>query len=250
MHFAPSVRNQRVEVPWRPVPSKGTHWHHDPGVSMKTLLLASTIFLSVSGTAFAADSVTFEPGPAAVPAGFVWTGGYVGLHGGYAWMNSKVNVDSDPAADVDGLNGGLLGVHAGYNWQFNGNFVGGVEVDVEHAWTKKDILFFNELFARGGTDWQGSARLRAGYAVDRTMVFVTGGVAFANASVEMPIFNYDESRTFVGWTAGAGIEHALSDNWIASLEYRYNDFGSKSFPQGVKVDLHQQTVRAGISYKF
>jgi len=217
---------------------------------MKTLLLASTILLSISTVAFAADAVTFGAAPAAPPAGFVWSGGYVGLHGGYAWTNSKVNVDSDPAADVDGLNGGLLGVHAGYNWQLDGNFVGGIEVDVEHAWTKKDILFFNELFARGGTDWQGSARLRAGYAIDRTMVFVTGGVALANASVEMPIFDYNESRTFVGWTLGAGIDHALSDNWIASLEYRYNDFGSKSFPQGVKVDLNQQTVRAGISYKF
>lgn len=220
------------------------------GFFMKTLVLASTILLSVSSVAFAADTVTSGPAPAAPPADFVWTGGYVGLHSGYAWTNSKVNVDSDPVADVDGLNGGLLGVHAGYNWQFDGNFVGGIEVDVEHAWTKKDILFFNELFARGGTDWQGSARLRAGYAIDRTMIFVTGGVALANASVEMPIFDYNESRTFAGWTLGAGIDHALSDNWIASLEYRYNDFGSKSFPQGVKVDLNQQTVRAGISYKF
>jgi outer membrane immunogenic protein len=220
------------------------------GAFMRTILLSSTILFALSGAAFAADAVAFEPAPAAPPAGFVWTGGYVGLHGGYAWTNGKVNVDSDPTVDVDGLNGGLLGVHAGYNWQFNDHFVGGVEFDVEHAWTKKDVEFFNNLSARGGTDWQGSARLRAGYAMDRTMVFVTGGVAFANATVEMPDFNYDESRTFVGWTVGAGIEHAITDNWVASLEYRYNDFGSKSFPQGVKVDLDQHTVRAGISYKF
>lgn len=218
---------------------------------MKTILLASTILFAATGTVLAADAIAYEASPQTAPAGFVWTGGYVGLHGGYAWTSGTVKVDYDTPYDVDGFDGGLLGAHAGYNWQFGGNFVGGIEGDVEYAWTKQDLLFFGTFPAEAGTKWQGSARLRAGYAMDRTLLYATGGVAFANAFVKMPIaFNYDESETFVGWTVGAGVEHAFTDNWIGRLEYRYANFGSKDFSEGVKIDLVQHTVRAGISYKF
>ena len=229
---------------------------HSRGLFMKTFLLASTVLFIAAGSTFAADVVAYEP--AAAPAGFVWTGGYVGLHGGYAWLNGVVNVDSDAPFDVEGFDNGVLGVHAGYNWQLNGSFVAGIEADIEHAWTTRDLLFtFNapdfppvDIPAEAGTNWQGSARLRAGYAMDRTLLFATGGVAFANAFVKMPEFAYDESKTFIGWTVGAGIENAFTDNWVGRLEYRYADFGSETFPQGVKIDLNEHTVRAGISYKF
>ena len=33
--------------------------------------------------------------------------------------------------------------------------------------------------------------------------------------------------TQVGWTAGAGLEYALTDNWSVRAEYDYLGFGSK-----------------------
>ncbi|MDR7221713.1 porin family protein [Aminobacter aminovorans] len=224
---------------------------------MKTVLLASTFLLAVAGSAFAADVVAHEPAPAAAPAGFVWTGGYVGLHGGYAWLNGTVDVaTAERPFDIDGFDNGLLGVHAGYNWQLNGNFVAGVEADISHTWTKRDLVVRvsvpdflpMDIPVEAGTNWQGSARLRVGYAMDRTLIFATGGVGFANTYVKMQA--YDESKTFLGWTAGAGIEHAFTDNWIGRFEYRYADFGSEAFPGGINIDLKEHTVRAGISYKF
>lgn len=224
---------------------------------MKKVLLASTFLLAAAGNAFAADAVVHEPAPDTAPAGFVWTGGYVGLHGGYAWLNGAVDVaTAERPFDIDGFDNGLLGVHAGYNWQLGGGFVGGIEADISHAWTRRDLLVTvsvpdfppMDIPVEAGTNWQGSARLRAGYAMDRTLFFATGGVGFANTYVKMQA--YDESKTFLGWTVGAGIEHAFTDNWIGRLEYRYADFGSQTFPGDIKIGLNEHTVRAGISYKF
>ncbi|WP_367142381.1 outer membrane protein [Mesorhizobium sp.] len=64
------------------------------------------------------------------------------------------------------------------------------------------------------------------------------------------------TKANVGWTLGAGIEHAFTDRWIARAEYRYSDFGSQQlsvaagFPTETKVDLQTHDIRVGLSYKF
>ncbi|EFG9153021.1 porin family protein, partial [Escherichia coli] len=102
----------------------------------------------------------------------------------------------------------------------------------------------------------GAARLRAGYAFDRFLPYVAGGVAFADMDHTLvgPLEAYRFSDTYTGWTIGAGLEYALTDNVILRSEYRYTDFGSADFavPTGEenKVDLKSHDVRLGISYKF
>ena len=72
----------------------------------------------------------------------------------------------------------------------------------------------------------GSARLKAGFAMDRWMPFVTGGVAFAkyDASFEEES-NPTETPRFgdgalFGYTVGAGINYAIHNNFILGLEWR------------------------------
>ena len=36
-----------------------------------------------------------------------------------------------------------------------------------------------------------------------------------------------KSLSHIGWTAGVGIEHALTGNWTAKYEYSYVDLGSQ-----------------------
>ncbi|MET2825807.1 outer membrane protein [Mesorhizobium shangrilense] len=220
---------------------------------MKTILLASTFLLAASGAALAADAVLTERIPEPAPAAFTWTGAYIGVQGGYAWTHGQLDINQETYFDGN-LNGALLGAHAGYNWQPGDNFVGGIEVDVEHVWNTRDFVGGDgvETHVAGdiGTDWQGSARLRGGYAVERTLFFATGGVAMAHGFLNLPGPDYHQSKTFVGWTAGAGIEHAFTDHWTGRLEYRYADFGSQSFPQDVVFGFKQHSLRAGISYKF
>ncbi|OQM74445.1 hypothetical protein BFN67_21985 [Pseudaminobacter manganicus] len=217
---------------------------------MKLLLGASAIaLLSLSTASYAADVVDQEPSvPEAVYVdAFSWTGAYIGINGGYAWTKGDFSAGG-ASADED-FNGGLLGARLGYNWQMGNDFVGGIEVDVDHVWNENDYVF-GGADVEAGSDWQGSARLRLGYAIDRTLLFATGGVAITNAYVKVPALGFDESKTFTGWTVGAGIEHAFTDNWLGSIEYRYADFGSETIGDVVDVDLKQSTVRVGLAYKF
>ena len=74
--------------------------------------------------------------------------------------------------------------------------------------------------------------------------------------------HFQEKTEHVGWTAGAGIEHAFTPNWIFGLEYNYVDLGQEKYgghqlQNGVNaggpeyfVDLKFSTVLARLSYKF
>ena len=71
------------------------------------------------------------------------------------------------------------------------------------------------------------------------------------------------SAVKVGWTAGAGIDYAVSKNWILSIEYLHIDLGN-IHASGVITDtgapinsslnfsskLQSDIVRAGLAYKF
>jgi outer membrane immunogenic protein len=235
---------------------------------MRKLLLATAAAILLSTPTLAADLAPMpaEPvAPAYLP--FTWTGFYVGVHAGYAWGDEDDDLDDqfrdvrDDAAsfDVDGFFGGA---HAGYNVQF-GSLVIGVEGDVDFSAADGD----NDFSAFGGditgdlsleANWQASLRARAGFAIDRALVYATGGVAFANADLEFEgdfdgPFSFSDDQTFTGWTIGLGVEYAFTDNLIGRLEARYTDFGDQDFDleEGtVNVDWTQTSVMAGVSYKF
>jgi outer membrane immunogenic protein len=212
---------------------------------MKKFLLASVAAALFSAPAFAADAIIYEPTPTApmAPVVFDWTGVYVGVQGGYAWTQLGDGADLD-------LDGGQLGVHAGANWQ-TGSFVYGVEADVDYNWNDTDfVVIGTPAFGTFELDWQGSVRLRAGYAIDRTLLFVTGGVAAGRIEGTLTDAAGDffrEEHTEVGYTVGAGIEHAFTNELTGRVEYRYTDFGD-FHDSGVGVDQH--AVKVGLSYRF
>lgn len=212
-------------------------------MKMIQLVAASAIALLSSVSAYAADMV------APSQPVYSWAGGYVGIQGGYGWTDAKFT--EGPFAEKENFNGGLLGVHAGYNFQ-SGAFVYGLEGDVSYNWNKTDIF---DGFMNARADWQGSLRLRAGYALDRVLIYGTGGVAIANGVVKYPGFpiNVQSNKTFTGFTVGAGAEYAFAENWTARLEYRYTDFGKQNVGLiigDIDAKLKQQSVLVGVSYKF
>ena len=152
---------------------------------------------------------------------------------------------------VDGFVGGA---HAGYNYQIN-QLVLGAEGDIDYT-DLKGSQRFNVGGASTGTlglksDWQGLARLRAGYAIDSLLLYATGGLAVGNA--KLSIGPWDDSNTHLGWTVGAGAEYAITPNWIGRLEVRYTNFQKKTYdtPDGqAKTGWDQTTATAGVSYKF
>lgn len=213
-------------------------------MKLTQLVAVSAIALFSSASAYAADMV------APSQPVYSWAGGYVGIQGGYGWTSASFG--DDAFRFKENLNGGLFGLHGGYNFQ-NGNFVYGLEGDITYNWNKtgaQDFLAGLEF----GTDWQGTVRARAGYAVDRTLFYGTAGIAFTNSYIKIPMFSgLKQTEAFTGFTVGAGVEHAFADKWTARLEYRYTDFGKREVGgifTGMDAKLKQQSVLAGISYKF
>ncbi|MGB3899201.1 MAG: outer membrane protein [Mesorhizobium sp.] len=206
---------------------------------------AVVLSLGVSA-AFAADAVVsqeYVPAPAA--AVYDWSGPYLGVQLGYG--AGEASADFGPARlslDADGF---VAGGYAGWNFQ-HGNFVYGLETDFNYSDVKKkgNILGVDGEF---GFDWYGSTRARVGLAVDRFLPFATAGVAYAKAYAK-EVGDPKETETYVGWTAGAGLEYAFTDNLIGRAEYRYHDFGSKDWGGGADTKTKLHTFTVGAAYKF
>ncbi len=213
--------------------------------------------LALLATSFAAKAADIPPpiykGVRSVVAYYNWTGFYAGINGGYGFGNSDWEVAGVNVASP-GPDGFLIGGTLGYNWQ-TGSIVWGLEGDIAYADIKGSEVCAAVLTCETKNTWLGTTRLRLGYAFDRFMPYITGGVAFGNVEANVQPLALSASSTRVGWTAGAGIEYAFLGNWTTKLEYLYVDLGS--FDTGftapfaaTNVDLQMHVVRAGLNYKF
>jgi len=231
--------------------------------------------LAASGLSLAAQAADLptqpEPvAPVAIVPPFTWTGFYVGAQLGWGQTSTDytAGAQAPDATDVVRLptiskNGFMGGLFAGYNYQIN-QFVLGAEVDGNFLIAGKERYTAATGDAiTAHTDWLGSARLRAGYAFDRLLIYATGGLAFAspNSTVTGTGYSYGAGNgTRFGWTLGVGAEYAFTDHWIAGLEYRYTSFSSDTYTYPVNhrslgiVGFKQQPsvnqVLARLSYKF
>ncbi|MBA1142232.1 outer membrane protein [Mesorhizobium neociceri] len=199
---------------------------------------------ALSGTAFAADVVSEEP-PAPAPIAELpvasWAGPYAGISAGYGFSGHAKVHDGGPDIKTKGFVGGVFG---GYQWQQE-NFVYGAEADLGYNGVKGDSGGVN---SKGG--FEGSLRARLGYAVTpEILLYGTGGGALKNQKVSVP--GDSDSSTMLGWTAGVGTDIKITDNVFGRVEYRYTDFGSKSFDSvGTKVKESDNRVTFGVGMKF
>ncbi|MBL8567834.1 MAG: porin family protein [Phreatobacter sp.] len=230
---------------------------------MKKFLLAGAAIAALATGAQAAD-LGSPRGPiaaAVVAPVFNWSGVFVGAQIGYGWGRTAVAANTLADSGSYSTNGVTGGVHLGYNWQIN-NIVLGLVTDIEASSLRGSARATNvDYFTR--LNWQGSTRARLGVAVDRVHVYATGGVAYAGLdyraiNIGAPV-GVSASGARFGWTVGAGVEYAITPNWVASLEYRYTDFGRRNVNYAgspvtaitnasFKTTTH--TVRLGVSYLF
>ncbi len=247
---------------------------------MKKSLLAS---VSVSAIVLATNAQAADLGnrpvykaPAFAPAPWSWTGFYVGGNVGAAWRRSSVV--NDPSSLVNWLDGvtdnkktGVIGgVQAGYNWQW-ASLVLGIEGDISFASLDRSVVAPNFLPApfqdtfRSRLDWLATIRGRLGWAVDRWLIYGTGGVAFAELKDELSdpptvlAFTAKPDSTLTGWTAGGGIEYAFTDHWTAKAEYLHVGFSDRTAVVGspraatgyaFRFKDSLDIARVGINYKF
>lgn len=243
---------------------------------MKKVLLSSVALLAFTVGATAADlpSRRFAPAPAAAPMMsaipvFTWTGFYVGVNAGYGWnANDKDSVFGfdGPLFDGKDNDGGFVGGgQLGYNMQF-GSFVAGVEADLQFAdiggrdrYGQVNGTWHN--FGHTGLDYFGTVRARLGLAIDRALVYGTGGFAYGGGDNKRcavgNLLNCDDDDTSTGWTLGAGVEYAVTNNVTVKVEGLYVNLdraGDDSFLNtGVfnnKDDQEFGVLRGGLNFKF
>ena len=215
---------------------------------MKTFLTAAILF-GVSVGAMAADlpprnKAPAPPAPVYVPPAFTWTGFYAGFNGGLSFANFGPSFGSST--------GGLVGAGAGFNYQF-GQFVAGAEVDYDF---NRDGVKGNGTLGptKAWATSVGTLRARAGYAIDRTLLFVTGGYAAATIHEQALLPPTNESHWRNGLAVGGGVEYAITNNVTAKLEDIYTWYGSKTYFSGTAAQndnaQNVNLLRVGLNYKF
>jgi outer membrane immunogenic protein len=237
---------------------------------MKKILIACIGAAAFCGApALAADMAVKAPPPPVVATAYSWTGFYIGGDIGYGWGQSTgvlndgiFNTSPVPyTADPKGIIGGG---YAGYNYEIS-PFVVGVEAD----WQAADVSGSGTGICCGGLSYTmnskissySSLRGRLGFAQDRWLVFATGGWAWGDAKTSYSATGaapfYTNKIDGSGATVGAGFEYAVTNNWLARIEYRHTDFGSHGFENltpcacgenGNRLTLND--IRLGAAYKF
>lgn len=222
------------------------------GILLSTSLLA----IAASTSAYAADAIVAqEPAPVAAVSGFSWDGAYIGGEIGWGWARTKFDHVSAGRLSEFKPNGFIGGVYAGYNFDAGNNIILGVDGNFDYNRMKKSLTVNSgdiQASAETQLQWSGAVRARAGYAVDRFLPYIAGGVAFGNVknSLSFGGNSYTATKTVTGWTAGAGVDYAATDNILLRLEYRYTDFGDKDFGLGTRSSVKSNDIRLGVAYKF
>ena len=196
------------------------------------------------------------------PVAYTWTGWYAGGHFGYGSGSYGAGTHPTPhSADFiqPSATGFIGGYQAGYNFQAANNVVVGFEVDTTFGSPRKDTAAPQSSFETT-FNFVGTTRARLGYAHGIWLPYVTGGLAFGKTRVNQ----YDsfgdvmpaEAANHWGWTVGAGLEFALTENWTAKVEYDYLELGPKNYnltmpsPGQITVDPKLHLVKVGLNYRF
>jgi len=242
-------------------------------------------------------------GPSATP--WSWTGFYVGGHAGAA---AGLASFADPLGPplfggTVAAPGFLAGLQAGYNRQVAPQWVIGLEGEASLLAATGSNTCLQSSSTINGSNCKVTPRElatftgRLGFLTEprgRTMLFGKAGVAWMRADVSLNPNNavdssdqgfLDDGITFSdtpdqaaptsqsistwGWTAGAGVEHALSPAWSLKMQYDYLRFSGMSIatpqtntvtdggtvtnlpssgPSGMTLDMHM--FKVGLNYRF
>jgi opacity protein-like surface antigen len=253
---------------------------------MKKLLLVSAALcsLSIAGPARSADMPTNMAMPPAAAPIFTWTSCYLGAHAGGGFASSAMTdpvqlVESNipPAPGSTGITtanvspaGVVVGAQIGCDYQYAPSWVVGIEGAGSGSSMRGSTSVGLPAGAAGDTalftaktDFIPSVTARFGYAIDRWLLYVKGGAAWAGDEYSVTgnftgtPFDFEGNDLRFGWTAGVGVEWAFSGSYSAKLEYDFYQFGHDNVLMSdagnavagpVDVKQSVQIVKAGVSF--
>jgi opacity protein-like surface antigen len=262
----------------------------------KRMVIALLAVSFAAGKSFAADwpatppQQPYRPGPL-LPV--EWTGLYFGVNAGYGWAtgssttvftggpfqggattpfgrgatelgNAGLFASSSPR-------GGIAGGQIGFNWQA-GMVVFGAEFDAQWSGQQNTapVVCTPRCTATENVKIKTltTGRARIGLAFDWLKPYVTAGGALITTQDDLTVTvggltgNFQAlANTTLGWTAGAGVDVALSSNWSARFEYlhiRANDLNSSAPIPGIlgagaaaeSAAFRDNIIRVGLNYRF
>jgi outer membrane immunogenic protein len=230
------------------------------------------LLLGAVGCCGATGAIAADMGLPPPPAPFVapappplWTGFYVGAHGGGAWDptgGNNTNCGNACTFAQTTLAGVAGGLQLGYNYQF-GMMVLGAEADFSGSSLRGSYPALDGIDTlTTSVDYFGTVTGKVGVAVGRLLIYGKGGAAWVHTNNSD--FDTIENLSFtanywqMGWTVGGGAEYALSPNWSVKLEYSAIQTPNKSTtftstpPFFFTALMHQQInlVTAGVNYRF
>ncbi len=229
----------------------------------RVLVLAVSIWLAACGCAGAQSLLG---------VGAKWTGLYAGVNAGYGWggATGSVVAGATTLSATDQFSGWLAGVQVGFDWQMS-NLVFGAVADIQASTQSSQTLLCAAaacgyaLTSTNSMPWFGTLRGRVGFALDRFLIYATGGLSYAEyrsdltsqvggAIAIVPLYAARRG----GLVIGAGIELAAFGNWTARAEYLHIDSGTVTevatvpFVGAVTASgrISDNILRTGISYRF
>lgn len=233
----------------------------EPSVKAILLISATAIILADASAAMAQDADD-------------WTGPYVGGRLGYSSNvedeDETILFDTDldgefgdtvsTASGANAFSPGFCGgtavsatqtdcadrggtewaVHAGYDSQFGRNLVVGIVAEYGDAEIRDGVTAFSTTPAfysmEREVDDLAAFRGRLGFALDRTLVYGTGGVVYAKVRSRFTTSNGVNSFVSTtgnddsfGYRAGGGIEHRFEGGLALGLQYLYTSVEDDEF---------------------
>lgn len=257
---------------------------------MYKMFAAGLLALTFAPPAYAAEATSL-PDLAATPRPFDWTGVHFGATGGYGGgfgpvdrgrlRHSSADGATSASASIESATVGfgylLAGAALGYDHRLPGEVIVGLEADwsrIVADVTPRIGVAATRTLSVSDLGWFATLRARLGYGLfDRFLPYLTGGVAYskigANVVAGFPGTSVAASAAIgagsgakPGWTAGAGVEYALTDEISVKTEYLYSEFGGAAIPIAAasasaapalallstpKVGVH--TMRGGVSWR-
>lgn len=170
-----------------------------------------------------------------LPMAVDWTGIHVGIFSGYAlgrWIGTAEDYPHQP------VNGWLGGVALGYDHQMNSPWVVGVEADIAIADVKQTDNYSDSALTLR-LDYLATLRGRLGYAWDRHLVYLTGGVAAGHLNLTanqyhpggpgFSPFQTSDNHWHYGYALGAGTQWAFLGNASLKIEYLWINLAEQTY---------------------
>ena len=181
-------------------------------------------------------------------------GGLLGLTGPSAVDNALAIGFLAPSLGKSTTAVGMVGGQWGYNYQIQ-QYVLGFETDLDWVGGAKTSTFTSlpngvvtlNATQTAGLEALGTVRARLGYAIDRNLFFVTGGLAYGEVKAStnatgvtnpalippLPpgtdIVSGSASGWRAGYTVGGGYEYAFTNNLTGKIEYLYYNLGTANY---------------------